>query len=169
MESKGIEVGVIYEVPARELYRFITEELMEYEVDSFSYPGMKRHFIYEEFHPNDLEDLKKNALEFLRMVGEQDFKFLHFYLASKIVVPGGCVEAGQYSTFLEKRINDKEFVLCKSQLSGVDIKEGRAKVDVVVDYRMGGQKVCRSTATISFVNHWGHWAIIEAKWPELIG
>ena len=39
-------------VTTRELYRFTTEELFDYEMDDIQVPGMINHFIYDEFHPD---------------------------------------------------------------------------------------------------------------------
>ena len=51
LAAKSIALDTIYEVPDRELYRFITEELMEHEIQAIDIPGMVTHFTYEEFHP----------------------------------------------------------------------------------------------------------------------
>jgi len=34
------------------IYKFITEELFDHEMDDIMLPGFVHHFIYEEFHPN---------------------------------------------------------------------------------------------------------------------
>lgn len=44
------------EIDEVEAYRFITEELLDEEIDDIRVPGMVLHFIYEEFHPGDEEE-----------------------------------------------------------------------------------------------------------------
>ena len=43
-------------ITARELYRFTTEELFEYEMDDMNLPGFTTNFIYDEFHPDPVYD-----------------------------------------------------------------------------------------------------------------
>ncbi|HEX6193517.1 MAG TPA: hypothetical protein VFZ42_14185 [Chitinophagaceae bacterium] len=43
-------------VSKRELYRFATEELFEYEMDDINMPGMMSGFIYDEFYPDIVYD-----------------------------------------------------------------------------------------------------------------
>jgi len=66
LASHGIAVDFLYDdTDEIEAYRFITEELLDEEMDDICIPGMVHHFIYEEFHPNDREDAKMWAEEFL--------------------------------------------------------------------------------------------------------
>lgn len=64
--EKNMKVNVLYDVEDREVYRFITEELMAVEIDEMHVAGMYSNFIYEEFHPNDREDARMQAESFLR-------------------------------------------------------------------------------------------------------
>ncbi|MBL0020801.1 MAG: hypothetical protein IPP17_31315 [Bacteroidetes bacterium] len=66
LNEKNMKVNVLYDVEDREVYRFITEELMAVEIDEMHVPGMYSNFIYEEFHPNDREDARMQAESFLR-------------------------------------------------------------------------------------------------------
>ena len=66
LNDKNIRLNVLYDVEDREVYRFITEELMAVEIDDMHVPGMYSYFIYEEFHPNDREDARMQAESFLR-------------------------------------------------------------------------------------------------------
>ena len=58
-------VDCLAEVSDDELYRFITTELVNEEIDDMRIPGMRTVFIYEEFHPNDEYDAKSEAEGFL--------------------------------------------------------------------------------------------------------
>jgi len=52
LHENEINLDTLCEVPDKELYRFITEELFQHEIDNMRIPGMRTCFIYEEFHPN---------------------------------------------------------------------------------------------------------------------
>ena len=59
--QNNVDLGVCSpNVTAKELYRFVTEELFEYEMDDMNVPGMTNCFIYDEFHP-DYEYENTNA------------------------------------------------------------------------------------------------------------
>lgn len=50
-------------VRARELYRFVTEEVFKMEVDNSSLPGMMTCFVYDEFYPDHKYDNRQIAIE----------------------------------------------------------------------------------------------------------
>jgi len=74
-------------IPVKELYRFITEELFEYEMDDIRLPGWTTNFIYDEFYPDpyydnarDAEDcvglvLRKEPLEFMYNCRSNNLQF----------------------------------------------------------------------------------------------
>jgi hypothetical protein len=43
-------------ISERELYRFTTEELFQYEIEDMNIPGMNTCFIYDEFYPDPVYD-----------------------------------------------------------------------------------------------------------------
>ena len=55
-------------ISARELYRFTTEELFEYEMDDMYVPGMMTNFIYDEFHPDYIYDNSCTACDCIRQM-----------------------------------------------------------------------------------------------------
>ena len=63
--EKRIVVESIDGVDDRELYRFITEELMSMETDTHTLPNMITYYIYEEFHPNNEADIRRSLKDFL--------------------------------------------------------------------------------------------------------
>lgn len=58
--------------PPEDLYRFITTELLDQEVDNVRIEGWNTCFIYEDFHPNDEYDAKSMAEHFLWDLFEQN-------------------------------------------------------------------------------------------------
>jgi len=72
LESKSIAVNTVCEVPERELYRFITEELFKVETNDIRIPGMTHGFIYEEFHPNHENDIKNRVTELVEYLFDKE-------------------------------------------------------------------------------------------------
>lgn len=72
--ENDIAIDFLHEQNEREMYRFITEEMLDEEIDDIQIPGMVSHFIYEEFHPNDEDDITDAVEEFLFTLFNGDFK-----------------------------------------------------------------------------------------------
>src|SRR5690554_2858806 len=62
LENHYIAVDVIYPTPEREVYRFITEEVLKMEAGMIGVAGMTSHFIYEEHYPNYIASIS-DAIE----------------------------------------------------------------------------------------------------------
>jgi len=75
LDENQISVDTLCEVEARELYRFITEELFVHEVDNMHVPNMTMHFTYEEFHPNHEYDLTNYSHDFVRTFFDKNDEF----------------------------------------------------------------------------------------------
>lgn len=60
-----VVVDCLADVSDADLYRFLTTELVNQEINDIKIEGMKRCFIYEEFHPNDEHDAKSAAEDFV--------------------------------------------------------------------------------------------------------
>ena len=65
LHQNGISVDTICKVENRELYRFITEELLEEKIMDLTIEGMITCFIYEEFHPNHKYDVEQTTRDFI--------------------------------------------------------------------------------------------------------
>jgi hypothetical protein len=55
------------------IYKFITEELFAHEIDMEPLFGGNWNFIYEEFHPNNEADIRKNTHRFFKHWSERNF------------------------------------------------------------------------------------------------
>jgi len=60
-----VVIDFIHNIEDREAYTFITEELLGETMDNIRISDMYSHFIYEEFHPNDEDDIELWTGEFL--------------------------------------------------------------------------------------------------------
>lgn len=64
LHKYGVMVDVCSpNISTRELYRFVTEELFEYEMNDMDLPGMMSSFIYDEFYPDPYYDNTRVATE----------------------------------------------------------------------------------------------------------
>lgn len=70
----NIAIDFLHEQSDREMYRFITEELLDEMTDDIRIPGMVSHFIYEEFHPNDEDDITEAIDQFLYALFREQLK-----------------------------------------------------------------------------------------------
>jgi len=64
LEDHSVVIDFLTPVEDEEIYRFITEELLDEEVDNIHIEGMTHNFIYETFHRNDALEISDWA-EFL--------------------------------------------------------------------------------------------------------
>ena len=64
LSKNGIGFETLFEYDKRIIYEFITTELFAFEVDDIRMENMMMHFVYEEFHPNYTEDIKRYCEEF---------------------------------------------------------------------------------------------------------
>jgi hypothetical protein len=69
----NIVVDFIHDQEEREVYCFLTEELLDAEMSGMRIPDMYSHFTYEEFHPNDEDDVTLWTKEFLDGLFKQEF------------------------------------------------------------------------------------------------
>ena len=94
MENNGIELDCICEYDDAVIYKFLTEELFEREMDDISVPGMVYHFIYEEFHPNHDYDLRRHATDFIKAIFARQWndEFDGMFFARKVAFSGGVYE-----------------------------------------------------------------------------
>ena len=64
LKKYGIELSVCSpNISNKELYRFTTEELFDYEMNNINIPGSVTHFTYDEFYPDHKYDNTRHAVE----------------------------------------------------------------------------------------------------------
>lgn len=68
LEGKGIVLDCCCTYDAAIIYRFITEELFDHEMEGIVMEGMVHHFVYEEFHPNHDYDIRGLLSDFVESI-----------------------------------------------------------------------------------------------------
>ena len=66
LESHNVIVHFGRTVSDSEAYRFLTEELLDHEMDDIHIEGLTQNFLYEEFHPDDRHEAAAAAELFLQ-------------------------------------------------------------------------------------------------------
>lgn len=84
LAEHNIEVDCICEVDDRDFYKFLSEELMDHEMNDFKAEGWTTHYTYEEFHPNDEHDLHSLTKDFIESILSREWDFYETYLDKKI-------------------------------------------------------------------------------------
>lgn len=68
MERNGVKLSCLCKYDDTVIYRFITGELFNHEMDDMCGIGMTCHFTYEEFHPNHEYEVRDHTHNFINAV-----------------------------------------------------------------------------------------------------
>jgi len=133
LANENIVLEVIHPTPEREIYRFLTEELLLHNAGIAGAGGMTMHFIYEEFYPNHTEDIKSDVRDILHFVCRGYKSVLPWRIAFEVKLYNKKVSQKEFETFL----GDHRQVFIGMSFIGVD------SIDITFD---GAE----ATATSSF-------------------
>ncbi len=100
LAANNIALDYNDDVPASEIYRFVTEELINHEMDVMDIPGMVNHFIYEEFYPNHAKDIFRQCDSFLIQLFDKKDENLDMKLDRGLVFANGTIM--DETEFIEK-------------------------------------------------------------------
>jgi hypothetical protein len=172
MKLHNLQLDVIYEVEDRKIYRFITEELMDQDIDIIDIPGMNTCFIYEEFHPNHVEDLKRESEDFLKLLLKQDFEFINFHCANRIVLHEKEMPLDEFiDRATELFESQNEIILPEVEVKNVEIEEDKAKVNCSIQFESVSEKrgtlLHKIEAEVFHYFEHGFWNLNQVKIPEL--
>jgi hypothetical protein len=70
--ANNIEVHFDREVSDAEVYRFVTEELFREKMDNIRIEQMMHTFVYDEFHPDEVSNARRDAEKFLNALFFRD-------------------------------------------------------------------------------------------------
>jgi hypothetical protein len=172
MNLHNLQLDVIYEVEDREIYRFITEELMGEEIDIIEVPGMNTCFIYEEFHPNHEEDLKRESEDFLKMLLKQDFEYINFHCANKLILHEKEMPLDEFIDRATELFETKdEIILPEVEVKNIEIEKEKAKVSCLIQFdNVSENRASRQQKLEAEVFHYfeyGFWNLNQVKIPDL--
>lgn len=90
LEENNICVNFLKPRPDEEVYPFIVDELMNIEIEDVRAGGYVTNFIYEEFHPDDEEDAKAYAADFVKcLLSRESGSLRHLLSEDALQNPSG--------------------------------------------------------------------------------
>ena len=87
LDGQRLQLDILGDYPERLIYKFITEELFQVEMDNIDMPGFIHHFCYEDFHPNHELDIRQRVVEFLSQWFSKQINEFSWQLADPFVLP----------------------------------------------------------------------------------
>ena len=171
MDAKKMVLDCSCDYDKATIYRFITEELFEHEIDDVSKEEIVTHFIYEEFHPNHDNDLRKYADELIGILFWKKWDRFDSHCFAVSVGFNGCrydpssigeiIQAFQetHSSF-----SVSEFEIQKVKF---DMVKEHAEVKAHIRYVAHGNEIqtFEGVCVINFVLQWGYWYISGFRLP----
>ncbi len=129
------------------IYKFLTEELMQKEIEKELPEGMSCNFIYEEFHPNHKADLTKVTHDFIVAWVTGNIEKIEESLTKEVIDQEGnryakdkVVKRVQnifeaFDSFKDDgyNVDDIEFTFNEEDESGMGNAEGYVKFDAVME------------------------------------
>lgn len=171
-----IVVDYIGDYDDRTKYVFLTEELFDIEIDDMEIGDMKRHFIYEDFHPDHAADIKKHAEDFINLWFKQAIKADSWELADEFILPEGKIKTKEE---VVNQIHDifnlsNGFINGRYDIIEVDYKlmeedRGMGYAEGALGYRVllanGETEVISGPFKLYFALEFGYWQIIHLVFP----
>lgn len=174
MAEKSMALDCLSDYEDVVIYRFITEELFEFEMDAFIMEGMVRHFIYEEFHPNHDHDLRRYATRFIESILSRRWneEYDQLMLTDQISFQGSDYAPAKISSIvLALQEAHTLMVVEKIEIERVtvDIANDRGIVEAHLAYivhpRQGQKRLFEGKCTIHFVYEIDDWSISAFELP----
>ncbi|HEX9006521.1 MAG TPA: hypothetical protein VF889_04465 [Bacteroidota bacterium] len=138
LESHNVLVHFGRSVSDGEAYRFLTEELLDHEMDDIHIEGLTQNFLYEEFHPDDRHEAAKAAEFFLRGLFGGDPSLVADDIAAEgtVGVGGrGVDRAGILRTALEFRAGVASYLDCTVEVTSCELIDGVAHVSARLEWQ----------------------------------
>jgi len=162
LTNHQISLGTLCEVPERELYRFMTEELFFEEKDDMHIPGMFSNYTYEEFHPNHEYNIFEHSNNFIRTYLEKVDDFYTYSLSS---------EALNADWHLHFRQSFSSFHLNRFMITNINFDTEKATVDFEIDFDGTIEGSVESLhfmgpGELNLVFQWDYWCIDSVKFPK---
>lgn len=162
MARKGIFLTSMDVVEDYEMYRFITQEFFGIKILDLPVKGFARHFIYEDFYPNERLNAERLVEFFIQTYfGELDFKVIDVLCRE---------ETRTYLTNFKELY--ESFKLKHYELIYSEIKKIKGVVTIQIDVEAkieGSLKTHNYSGEISVEvrKRKGHWQISKLEFPKI--
>jgi len=165
LEEKKMTLDCSCDYDKAIIYRFVTEELFEHEIDDVSMEGMFTHFVYEQFHPNHDLDLRKYADELVGILFWKKWdKFDSHCFAVSVKMKGTEYDSASIGDVIQA-FQDAHGSFSVEQFQIQDVKfdpvKESAKVRALIRYVAQGDEIrnFEGICVIDFRFQWGYWYI----------
>ncbi|MCE2963360.1 MAG: hypothetical protein ACK5UE_06305 [Chitinophagales bacterium] len=160
MSKKGIFLTSIEDVDDKVMYKFITEEFMYKKTLDLPIKGMVRHFVYEEFHPNEQLYAEKTVEFFFQSYFSEDKNASVEILCRD--------EALDYLNEFKNLY--ARFELKSYQLLSSNIKKIKGRIQVQIEFEAFIENSLKShlysgELSIEVRKRRGHWQITQLRFP----
>lgn len=169
--DNGISFNAICEYDDDIIYKFITEELFEQEMDDIRIDGMMTNFIFEEFHPNHDYDIRKQADDFIEnLIIHKWNDFLNStLLADKVIFNNKSFEKDLFipiiKTFQE---HNQKIELLEWTIENVafDLYSEKASLKGKINYKsIDSGELFEGLVNFEFILDYNFWSISKIVFP----
>jgi hypothetical protein len=174
MDKRGIELDRCCNYDDRIIYRFITEELFQCEMDDIEIPGMVCHFIYEEYYPNHDYDLRRHTERFIRNLLEikWDPEFDTYCLADFVTIKKKSFNKSAAASLICEFQAGREFEIRKLDILDVSFNLNKkvGKVNANIEYRdlsKHPDEILRGACHVSFFYCEPVWRVSRFRLPGI--
>lgn len=159
--------------PDETIYRFITEELFQEEIDEIAIDGMMLNFIYEEFHPNHVADLQEANKTFIKHWFDRNFNDYQPLIANELIsIENSAMNINEFRVKINsffKCFNDGKFKLLEQKHQFGADNFGMGHTEGVIFYKakleIGETIEFYGPYIIYFQNRWGQWEVCSFRIP----
>jgi hypothetical protein len=152
-EKFHFQVSIIESNDVSELdfYKFLTEELTEYETNFIDVPGMNTNFIYEDFHPNDKLDAKDSIRYFLYSLKNRNEKDITTWLSDEPLYFNG--NSLSQSEFINEIFNLIPQAVLESDIifKKIEIGQNKVFVDFIIWHEVDTHSNEKEQITLNFL------------------
>lgn len=177
LKANQIAVDFRGEYPAKEKYRFITEDLFNYQTKLVQIDGMITHYCYEEFYPNHELDIQEQTKEFIDHWFEMNFSDNNWELADEFLTADQKIVSKEvvlqkfnniFASFtafenIEYNIQSIQFQLNDDAKTGIGHSEGVVSFTAVLENNETIQISEPFKLYFQYMNN--NWQIFFFYWP----
>ena len=172
LAAKRIYLELIYPTAPREVYRFITEELIYATNGYVNLVEMSFEFTYEEFYPNHPESIKDQIESIIESIAEKDFHEATCGMKSAILFKNELHD--EYLFFSEinqhleifDELTDPKIEFIELEILE-DIAIAKCGFTLIHETSNGERVVISPTAKFKFEICWGAFVLSEICVPEM--
>lgn len=172
MDKRGIALDCCCDYDNRIIYRFITEELFECEMDDISIPGMVCHFIYEEYHPNHDHDLRQDTERFMRNLLELEWnpEYDLYSLAETVKIKKRSFERKAASALIVEFQSGRKFEIKQFEIMEVsfNLEQKVGSVSANIEYRdlsKHEDEIVKGACSVSYIFDEPAWRVSRFRLP----